>query len=532
MSRFEKNISMKHFLILIYILFALNITAQEISTAFIDSIAQSALEKSPQAGFSIAVVKDGKIVLSKGYGYRDLNKKTKVDENTLFCIASNSKFFTTTSLAMLVDQGKINWNDKVIDYIPEFTMYDSYVREHFTIVDLVTHRSGLGLGAGDLLFIPDGNDFTISDVLNSFQYQKPTSEFRTQYDYDNLLYIVAGEIIKRVTGENWDQFVESHIFNPLQMNNSKGYFENIDNYPNIAEAHSTENGKLELIPTYKDPNKLFGAAGGIYSSANDMAQWLIYNLNRGSMNGDTLVSFDQHRFLWSPQTNMTFDANPSGRYKNHYKAYGLGVQLADEAGYTIVSHTGGMPGMLSHTMFIPELNAGIVVLTNTAPGGYAFYSLTHAIKDELIGVNRVDWVGRMADYASGSLAEADEFMNSVWKTTELNKKKAPNPIKITGVYRDDWFGEVTVLIDGDDLIFRSKRSPKLTGTMLYYQANTYAVKWNYRDMNCDAFAMFVLDENGDATGFTMKGISPNIDFSFDFHDLNFKKVKDDKGSSH
>lgn len=522
---------MKYFLPLIFSFLSCTLFAQLVTSHFIDSIAESALEKSNQAGFAIAVVKDGKIIHSKGYGWSDAQKKKKVDESTLFCIASNSKFFTTTALAMLVDQGKLSWNDKVIDYIPEFTMYNSYVREHFTIVDLVTHRSGLGLGAGDLLFIPDGGDFTIEDVLNSFQYQKATSEFRTQYDYDNLLYIVAGEIIHRISGEKWDHYIEKHIFTPLQMTNSRGYFENITNNNNVAEAHSTESGTLELIPTYKDPNKLFGAAGGIYSSADDMAKWLIYNLNRGQYNGDTLISFEQHDFLWSPQTNMKFEANPGGRYKNHYKAYGVGVQIGDEAGYTVISHTGGMPGMLSHTMFIPELDAGIVVLTNTSPGGYAFYSLTHAIKDELLGVDRMDWIGRMADYASSSLQKADEYMANVWKKTDENKKKAPDPKNFVGEYKDDWFGNISISFDGTNLVFKSSRSPKLTGPMLFYQANTFAVKWNYRDMNCDAFAMFVLDENGEATGFTMKGISPNIDFSFDFHDLEFKKIKNDKGAN-
>lgn len=498
--------------------------AQNISTEFIDSIAESALKRSNQAGIAVAVVQDGKIIHAKGYGYRDVEHKKSVDANTLFCIASNSKFFTTTALAMLVDEGKIQWNDKVIDYIPEFTMYDSYVREHFTIIDLITHRSGLGLGAGDLMFIPDGHNFTVEDILNSFQYQKPTSEFRTQYDYDNLLYIVAGEIIKRVSGESWDAYVENHIFSPLDMTNSKGYFENISAYDNTANSYSTESGKLEHIATYSDENRIFGAAGGIYSSVHDMAQWLMYNLNRGHLRGDTLLSKKQHQMLWSPQTIMHYEANPTDRYKNHYQAYGLGVQLSDAMGYTIVSHTGGMPGMLSHTMMIPELNSGIVVLTNTSPGGYSFYSVTHAIKDEIIGAKRINWVDRLAEASLGSQEEADEVLNTVWEMTETNKKNAPKSSNFTGTYMDPWFGEITIKEEKNKLIFASKRSPKLTGEMLYYQANTYAVKWNYRDMNCDAFALFTLDENGKATGFTMKGISPNIDFSFDFHDLNFKRA--------
>ena len=201
--------------------------SQKLNAAYIDSLVTSSMELMPQAGVAIAVIQDGKVIHSKGYGITSMKTKEQVDKNTLFSIASNSKAFTTTALGMLVDEGKMKWTDKVIDYIPEFKMYESYVTENFTILDLVTHRSGLGLGAGDLMFIPDGSDFTIEDVVTSFQHQKPVSAFRTKYDYDNLLYITAGEVISRISGMTWDTFVEQRIMNPLGMDRSAGYFENL-----------------------------------------------------------------------------------------------------------------------------------------------------------------------------------------------------------------------------------------------------------------------------------------------------------------
>lgn len=190
----------------------------QLSSAKIDSVMQNALQKFKVAGASIAIVKDGKIIHSKGYGISSVETKKTVNEYTNFQIASNTKAFTTAALSILEDEGKLKWTDKVKDYLPEFKMYNDYVTENFNIQDLLTHRSGLGLGVGDLMFFPDGSDFTAKDVMTSFQYFKPVSAFRTQFDYDNLLYVVAGEVIAKVSGMSYDQFVQQKIITPLQMN--------------------------------------------------------------------------------------------------------------------------------------------------------------------------------------------------------------------------------------------------------------------------------------------------------------------------
>ncbi|MEJ0106092.1 MAG: serine hydrolase domain-containing protein [Bacteroidota bacterium] len=193
----------------------------QVSSAGVDSLVQRAMKEFNVAGIAVAIVKDGKIVYEKGFGVRSIATKLAVDEHTNFQIASNSKAFTTAALSILIDEGKLSWKDKVKTYLPEFKMYNDYVTENFLVEDLLCHRSGLGLGAGDLMDFPDGTNFTIQDKLTTnFQYFKPVSGFRTQFDYDNQLYFIAGELIARVSGMTWEKFIQSRILDPLQMNNS------------------------------------------------------------------------------------------------------------------------------------------------------------------------------------------------------------------------------------------------------------------------------------------------------------------------
>lgn len=497
----------------------------QVSSEYIDSVVNASFASVDQAGIAVAVVQDGKVIHSKGYGIASLKSGAKVDENTLFSIASNSKAFTTASLGMLVDQGKLKWTDKVVDIIPEFRMYDAYVTEHFMVIDLITHRSGLGLGAGDLMFIPDGSDFKIEDVVTSFQYQEPVSEFRTKYDYDNLLYIVAGEVIHRLSGKPWDQFVEEEIMQRIGMNRSAGYRENLKSTDNIAKPHSTENGDLEQINEYFDPNKVFGAAGGIYASVDDLTNWMLLHLNHGVHGTDTLIQPKTQHKMWEMQTIISSSGRGQGSYNSHYNGYGLGWDLEDKNGYSIVSHTGGMPGMLSQTVMIPELNVGIVVLTNTSPGGLAFVTVMNEITDAFIGAEDFDWMGRIQGYLANKEDTDGELVAAVWETCKNASTKNLNLDDFTGTYADDWFGEITIENRDGKLWFTSKRSPRLTGEMFFYQANTFAIKWAYREMNCDAFASFTLDEEGEGTAIKMKGISPSMDFSFDFQDLDLKRVE-------
>ena len=268
------------FVLLFALLATPSVSGQSIiNSKEIDALVEKVLTTFDVPGIAVAVVKEGKIIHSKGYGVRSLKTKEKVDENTLFGIASNSKAFTAAALAMLIDEGKMKWDDKVTDYIPEFKMYNPYVTEEFTVRDLLTHRSGLGLGAGDLMMFPDSSNFTKKDIIHNLRYLKPMSSFRTKYDYDNNLYIVAGEVIERVSGITWEDFIEKRIMQPLGFTKSAASINRLKDRSNLISPHAPVNGKVEAIAI--DWSETANAAGGIVSNITDLPKWIIMQMNGG-----------------------------------------------------------------------------------------------------------------------------------------------------------------------------------------------------------------------------------------------------------
>src|ERR1043165_3200278 len=286
----------------LFLIFNLS-NAQPLSSQQIDTLVERSMKAFDVPGIAIAVVKDGKVIHSKGYGVRSLNTMAKMDENTLFGIASNTKAFTVAALGILIDEGKLKWDDKVRDYIPEFKLYNPYVTEEFTIRDLLTHRSGLGLGAGDLMFFPDSSDFTLKDILYNLRFLKPVSSFRTKYDYDNNLYIVAGEVVARVSGKSWDDFVQERILSPLGMTHSACSFDLLKDKSNVIDGHAPVDGKVQVIA--RSTLKVGHSAGGINSCISDLSKWVMLQLTHnkyGENLSKTLFSDNVHEEMWTPQT--------------------------------------------------------------------------------------------------------------------------------------------------------------------------------------------------------------------------------------
>jgi CubicO group peptidase (beta-lactamase class C family) len=525
----QKKFLIGYFLVFIMVLgtFENEVIAQEISIKEVDQLVERTMEIFKVPGIGVSIIKDGKIHYSQGYGIRSLISKEKVDENTLFGIASNTKAFTTAAIGILVEEDNLNWDDKVVQYVPEFKMYNEYVTQEFTIRDLLTHRSGLGLGAGDLMFFPDSADFTIDDIIHNLRYLKPVSDFRTKYDYDNLLYMVAGEVVTRVSGKPWEQFVEERIMKPIGMYQSAASFSRIKNKSNVIEAHAEVEGTLKVIPRYTRDIGL--ASGGIYSNIAELSKWVLLQLNRGKFGtglNHQLFREKTHEEMWTPHTIIP--VSTPGLYNTHFRSYGLGWFISDIKGYIEMSHTGGLPGMVSQVTILPEMNLGIIVLTNQQ-SGEAFRAITNQIKDHYLGIEGNDWVNLMKNQADRQNEYAQKITGEVWAAIEehlKDKSEQPNFDDFTGTYRDLWFGDIKILIQEDNLWFTSKRSPKLTGELIYYKDNTFIVKWVDRSMDADAFVRFDKDEKGKASGITMKPVSPLTDFSYDFQDLDFVKVKD------
>ena len=503
----------------------------------IDSIVNKAINSLDNTvGFAIGVVKDGKIVHVKGYGVNSVDLKETVTAETPFGIASNSKAFTTAALSILVEQGKIKWEDKVVDYIPEFKMYNDYVTNNFNIQDLLTHRSGLALGAGDLMIFPDGSDFTIDDVLSSFQHFEPTTAFRTKFDYDNLLYLVAGELTARVCGKAWETFVDEEILKPLEMNHSYASFENAFENDKIAVAHSfdgqtinpIQNSKQDLSAKLKQ--KMNGAAGGIWASAEDMCKWMLVQLNEGRYGKNldkTLFSEQQQQEMWRIHTPIARQSDPMSPFKTHFSGYGLGWFLSDFNGFLKVEHSGLIAGMSSEVTLIPELELGIVVLNNSEDADLLTGFMSFVLLDEYLNLETgVNWLELAKSIQQRRRKMGDADSEKAWAKVESNKTTKINKDNYLGIYEDKWFGKVEIFEKNNDLWFKSYKSPRLNGKMSYYTGNTFAIKWEYQDMKADAFAIFSLDENGKARNIKMKGISRFIDFSFDFQDLDLHRVVD------
>ena len=509
--------------LLLITIFALQTQAQ-LSSVSIDSLVEATIKTFEVPGIAVAVVKDGKVIHSKGYGVRSLANNLPVDENTLFGIASNSKAFTSAALGMLVDEGKVKWDDKVTDYIPEFKMYDPYVTDAFTIRDLLTHRSGLGLGSGDLMFFPDGGNFTKEEMIRNIRYLKAVSSFRTKYDYDNNLYMVAGEVIARVSGMSWEDFIEKRIMQPIGFTTSKASYNRVVNNPDIIDAHAPADGKVIMIPHDWNPN--VNAAGGIMSNLTDLEKWVILQMNDGKYgDGKQLFSKAVHEEMWSPQTIIP--VGQGGPYNTHFSSYGLGWFLSDVKGYKQATHTGGLAGTVTQITLIPELKLGIIVLTNQQQG-VAFSTITNTIKDSYLGYPNRNWLRTYtANYKMG-LANEKKINEQV--TADIAAQQKDNSAKpvnslFTGTYNDKWFGDVIISEKNGGLWFASIKSPRLNGQIIPYKGNTFIVKWTDRSFDADAYLMFGLDNDGKANGFTMASISPLTDFSFDFQDLDLKRIK-------
>jgi len=516
-------LKLKYYLLLmVFSVLSISVSKAQITPAEVDQLVEKTLKTFDVPGMAVAIVKDGKIVYEKGYGVRSLARGGKVDENTLFGIASNSKAFTTAAIGILCDEGKLHLDDKVTDYIPEFKLYDSWVTSEFTIRDLLTHRSGLGLGAGDLMDFPDSTNFTLKDVIYNLRFFKPVSSFRSKFDYDNQLYIVAGEVVARVSGMSWEDFIETRIMKPLGMTSSRAAYQRISGNTNFVDAHAPVEGVVKTIPRYFTTHA--NAAGGIYSSVHELSKWAIVQMDNGKYDdGKQLFSVAIHNQMWTPQTILP--VGQPGKYNTHFAAYGLGWFLNDTKGYKEVSHTGGIDGMVTKVTLLPELKLAIIVLTNQQSGA-AFSTVTNQIKDSYIGVTGNDWIKTYSDMVKNSEAHADDVTKGVWKQVEARKHDGSKiDIKpFVGTYHDVWLGDIVISQKDGKTWFTAKRSPKLTGEVLPYKANTFVIKWNIRSMDADAFATFSLDEEGKPIGIKMKPVSPATDFSYDFQDLDFHKV--------
>lgn len=499
--------------------------ARLLDQASINSTVEATIEKAMDTfqvpGVAVAIVKNDKVVFSKGFGVIKHGTSDQVNADTLFGVASNTKAMTAALLAQLVDEEKLTWRTKVIDIIPEFQMPDAYVTREFTIIDLLAHNSGLGLGAGDLMIWPE-TDKSNMDIIKGMKHLPQVSSFRSEFAYDNLLYVIAGEVIAKVTGKSWQENIQTRIFKPLGMETTRAKFSLIESSNNnVARAHVPLDGKLNVV----GGNMLeqFSSAGSVASSVNDMAKWIKAQLKHGEYtdgNGESqrLFSEKQSDEMWQARTLLKVSKAATKQDKTHFRAYGLGWFLNDYHGVKLIHHSGGILGMVSKVVLVPEENLGMVILTNQQ-SGYAFNALYHQILNEYLELPEKDWVAYYQEKHQKRVAEEKERLA---KNSEKVLQNARHSLPLTDyaqTYNDAWYGDIIVSFKNNKLHMQFGHTKELVGTLEHYQHNTFVVKWHDRTLEADAFVNFNLDEDGNISYATMKAVSKLTDFSFDFHDL-------------
>jgi CubicO group peptidase (beta-lactamase class C family) len=455
-----------------------------------------------------------------------LGKPAAVNADTLFGIASNSKSFTAAALAMMVEAGKIGWDDPVVKYLPEFQMSDPAVTGMMTVRDLLVHRSGLALGAGDLMQFP-ASDRTPEELLHALRYLPLARGFRSGYAYDNILYVVAGILLGRVSGQPWEQFIPARIFRPLGMRTALPGMEYLRT-DNVAGRHARlgppVRGLGPMTTITPDEGPVVHAAGGIQASANDIVRWLQVQLGKGKIaGGPRLWSEDQAKQMWTPQVITSSGPGPDADEptRSVITGYALGWFISQYRNRRLIAHSGGLSGQVTHTAFFPEHGIAVAAFTN-AEDGAAAAALRNALLDHAIGAPPFDWVGWAKKKVAANESEVREALAKGGMVAAAGGPTLPLDA-YTGRFRDPWYGDLVIARQGDSLTIDFTRSPVFKSKLEPFGPDTFRTHFA-KDAGEDAVVTFVVS-GGRADKITMKALSPLADFSYDFHDLHFERVQ-------
>jgi len=478
-------------------------------------------------GVTITIVEDGKTTLARGWGVRDITTNQPVDADTIFFTGSTGKAFTTAALATLVDAGKIKWDDKVIDHMPDFRMWDPWVTREMTIRDLLVHRSGLGLGEGDLLFLPNST-LSRKETVRRIRYLKPATSFRSGYAYDNILYMAAGQLIEEVSGETWEKYIHDHVFGPLGMRNSTDTDAEFHANPNHARPHSRSGGAIHGLGKQSplDENATIAQnaapAGGLAISANDMSRWLLAQLGRGKIPGSDkrLFTEAQSNEMWTgvvPTPIRHFPAQFAATEPN-FNLYALGWDISDYRGAKVVGHDGAVLGSQATIALLPKQNVGIFIAANSEDGEIIL-GLRDELLDHYLGASLNRWPEKFHEWKIGRLnAAAKQVQTAAAKPAAIGPSLPLE--RYAGEYTDPWYGTIKVSQSGKDLAIAFPHSSGMEGPLTHYQYDTFrtnpALDWVE-----PAYVTFSIGADGKVDRVTMKPVSPAADFSWDYQDLLF-----------
>jgi CubicO group peptidase (beta-lactamase class C family) len=471
-------------------------------------------------GLAVGVVDDGEVVYSRTAGELVAGEGQGIDSQTLFKIASNTKAMTAATLARLVDAGRLQWNDPVVEHLPRFRMHDPWVGREMQVRDLLIHNSGLRAGAGDLMLWPEPNAFTRADIIHGLAYLKPQHSFRSRYDYDNLLYIVAGEAAAAAGGAPYEQLVRREVFEPLGMHRCQVGEWRPGEVGNVAQPHMRRGGRNVPVRTDSDVVRAstMEAAGGIRCSLDDMLVWVRAWL---SPQGDveSWLSKAQRQAMWAPQMVMPLSRRMREWDNSHFSAYGYGWRLSDVDGAFRVAHTGTLMGMYSAVTLLPDRGVGFVILIN-GEGSEARTVLNQVLVKHYTVRDPAPTVAHYAGLlaAEGARRPAGEKAPD---TSGRRTARVPELESHLGLYRDPWFGEVSLCPDRDVVRLRAAKSPLLNGIVQRVDER-WLVDWD--DPSVDAEAWLHFGSGRDGVDLRMSKVDPQADFSYDYEDLAFTRI--------
>lgn len=488
----------------------------------IDAVVKRAVETFEPVGLSVSVVRGGELVYARGFGVKHIERGGEITADTLFQMASTTKAITAAALGILVDEGLIEWDGRVIDYIPEFRLADPWVTREFTVRDLLTHRSGLPLGAADLLHWPDGNG-TVQDILAALPHIQPATSFRTEWAYDNILYVVAGEIIPRVTGQSWDEFVQVRIFDAVGADECLSVNGRLTARHDFAEPHAREGGFAGVAaPAPRDTSNPDPAGSGT-CSANGLALWTQTLLNEGvAPDGTRILSEDTVRELFAPVVPLRTGHTDRTIRGSNLKAYALGWFVQDYHGTLLAAHTGAAAGGVTYVGLLPEEETSVVILANDQTAAMA------AIADSLMllftqeAESRPDYITIVQDrVANGPAYGGGEAVIAPGPQGPASLPLA----SYAGTYEDVWYGTVEIEERDEGLYMIMSRSPSMHGPLAHVRFNTFVARWATPGLGADAYVSFNLGHDGAIESIAMDTVNPGADFSYNFHDLDLRPVE-------
>ena len=515
------------FVAFISIVFASSLQAAEPQSGptpeAVDAAVRATIARYHLPGIAVGVIQDGKVVFARGYGETIADSGDAVSNKTLFKIASNSKAMTASVLARLVQQGKLNWDDPVIKHLPAFAMHDPWVTAHMTVSDLLVHNSGLPEGGGDLMLWPEPNEFTRDDIVHGLQFIKPAYGFRAGYAYDNLLYVVAGQVAAAAGGASYEELVRRELFQPLGLDSCRVGEFNMRDAGSVAQPHYR--GDVGNVAMRQDgdvvPMIASAPAGGIRCSLDDMLVWANNWLQPTSAQLDWLGE-KQRGEMWKARTPMPISQQRRRWDNTHYYAYAYGFRLADVDGHWTVSHTGTLGGMYSMMMLLPDRKSGFVIMIN-GEGGNARTVLGEVLlklftaPDKSLGVEGyADEIARPTQAASTS--KPKPLLPDITKRKSVSEKDMQQWL---GTWRDPWFGDVRICAVAGGVEWRATKSPKMHG-MVSKLDGRYLLHWDDIAVDIDPWLDF--SGSGDKRQLHMAKTDPDGDFSSDYEDLSFTRI--------